>query len=398
MTNQFGLFIHWGIYALTQYQEQAMRRMEISREDYRGLKDLFNPVDYDPDAWVDLAWQAGMRYICFTAKHHDGFCMWDTQQTDYNIMQTPYGRDVLKMLAEACARRGMRLSIYYSIPDWDHPNAYNPLSSHQYPPRPTDRPDPEQYRAFLKAQITELLTGYGPIYTLFWDISPHIDDPSINAWVRRLQPGILINDRGFDRGDFSTPERHVPEGNRFERRTEACQSVGQQSWGYRQNEDYYTTRHLTGSIDKIMAMGGSYLLNVGPMPDGRIDPRSAAIIRRVSDWYNRVGEALTGTEPVPDPPEDRYGKNKFLAVRKGDTHYLHFYDGLISSGVSLCPLQRLPRNVTILNNGQSISCAVTNLPLSWSWQTLTRDEPYLHLFDLPADDFADEPIVIKIDW
>ncbi len=398
MGNKFGLFIHWGIYALTGYQEQARGRLGIPRADYRKLMHEFNPVDYNPDEWVDLAWQAGMRYICFTAKHHDGFCLWNTRYTDFNIMNTPYGRDVLKMLADACARRGMLLSLYYSIPDWNHPQAYNPASSHQCPTEPGDQPDTARYRPYVRNQLTELLPGYGPIYTLFWDIPPHIEDPSLNELARRLQPGILINDRGYDPGDFSTPERHVPEGSRFERLTEACQSVGRQSWGYRINEDYFTTGLLKRSIDKIMAMGGSYLLNVGPTGHGRIDGRSAAIIREIGSWYNRVREGLEDTQPAGGKLTDCYSDSRFIAVEKDGALYLHFHQGLDSSGATICPLTRQPRSAVVLNNGQSVTAAVTILPTCWDWQTQRGRPAYLHLFGLPAEELPGEPIVVKITW
>ena len=187
--NQFGMFIHWGFYSLTGLQEQAFARYDLPREEYEALRFRFNPVQYDPEEWVLLAKNAGMKYICFTAKHHDGFCMWDTQYTDYSIMHTPYGKDVLKMLADACQKHGMKLSLYYSNPDWHHPRGFNPHSTHQWKAVNPDSPDFGVYREYLKNQITELLTRYGPIYTLFWDIPPRIDDPSLNEYVRSLQPG-----------------------------------------------------------------------------------------------------------------------------------------------------------------------------------------------------------------
>lgn len=398
MESKFGLFVHWGLYAVTGYQEQSRARQGIPRATYRKLIDQFNPIHFDPDAWVDLAWQAGMRYICFTTKHHDGFCMWDTKYTDFNIMNTPYGRDVLRMLADACERRGMLLSLYYSIPDWNHPHAYNPASSHQCDPVEGDEPDTVLYRTYVKNQITELLTGYGRIYTLFWDIPPHIDDPSINELVRRLQPGILINDRGYDAGDFSTPERHVPDGQRFDHPTEACQSVGQQSWGYRTNEDYYSTRLIKCSIDKIMAMGGSYLLNVGPTADGRIDDRSAAIVRNVGNWYVRVRESLEGVQPGSVAMEDWYNHSTFIAVEKPGATYLHFYNGLDTSGVTLCPVSQVPKEAIVLNNGERVKTAIAPMPTAWNWQTHQSRPPYLHLFDLPIESFSQEPIVVKLVW
>ena len=237
--NKFGMFIHWGIYAATGLHEQALARYNIPHEEYDALAKSFNPTEYDPEEWVLLAKNAGMKYICFTAKHHDGFCMWNTQYTDYNVMNTPYGKDTLKMLADACEKHGMLLSLYYSNPDWHHENGYNAFSTHQWRSRYPERGDTKKYREYIKNQLRELLTGYGKIYTLFWDIPPHIQDESLNAYARSLQPEILINDRGWDKGDFSTPEREVPDGARFERMTEACQSVGEQAWGYRADEDYF---------------------------------------------------------------------------------------------------------------------------------------------------------------
>jgi len=167
MKNRFGMFIHWGIYALYADHEQVLARRNLDNAAYERRMAEFNPVRYDPEEWVKLAKDAGMRYICFTAKHHDGFCMWDTCETAYNIMNTPYGRDVLKLLSDACRKHGMALSLYYSNPDWHEPSAYNPLSTHQWKSIDPSKGDSEKYRAFVKAQLTELLTNYGPIYTLF---------------------------------------------------------------------------------------------------------------------------------------------------------------------------------------------------------------------------------------
>ena len=288
--NKFGMFIHWGFYALTGIQEQAFARMDIPREKYEALMHEFNPTEYDPEKWVLLAKEAGMEYICFTTKHHDGFCMWDTAYTDYKITNTPYGKDTLKMLADACQKHGMLLSLYYSNPDWHHPNGYNPASTHQWKAITDNGVDTETYRKYVKDQVRELLTNYGPIYTFFWDIPPKAYDPSFNELIRELQPGIYINDRGYDAGDFSTPEREYTAtgSQRFTRMTEACNSVGVQSWGYREGEDFYSLRHLTTSIDRIMAMGGSYLLNVGPDAKGVITEEYAERIRAVRIFWKIV--------------------------------------------------------------------------------------------------------------
>ncbi|MBT7164820.1 MAG: glycoside hydrolase, partial [Victivallales bacterium] len=295
---RFGLFVHWGLYAVPAWHEQIQWRRTMAKADYVKLVDQFNPTAFDPDQWLDVVEAAGMEYICFTTKHHDGFCMWDTAHTDYNIMHTPYGHDVLAMLAEACHRRGIRLCLYYSCPDWHQPNAINFGGDHQLKePNPGDQPDLLKYVAFVKSQITELCTNYGQVSAFFWDIPPKIHIPELNAALRELQPGIMINDRGFGPGDYSTPERRVPDGKAFTKPTEACQSVGRQSWGWREDEDYYSDLLLMQSLDNILAMGGNYLLNVGPKPDGTLPAESVRILGRTGDWFGRVREAFYGAEP-----------------------------------------------------------------------------------------------------
>ena len=392
MPHKFGMFVHWGIYSLTGYHEQVRWRFFTPRAEYRKLMNEFNPVKYDPDEWVRLAKDAGMEYICFTTKHHDGFCMFDTKYTDFNIMNTPYHRDVLKELSEACARGGLALSLYYSNPDWDYKYGYNSHSSHQMPEK-GDAEDIEKLKEFQRNQIRELLTNYGKIYTFFWDIQTNISDPSMNEFIRSLQPDILIDDRGWgDKGDFSTPERFVPDGHKFERMTEACQSVGEQSWGYCADEDYFTNRYLTASIDKIRAMDGSYLLNVGPMPDGRIPERSAEIVRRVGKWYNSVKEAF---DAEPYLLENR----GLVCTKRGSTLYVHIPDGLNARGLTLKPIDVLPKSVTLLNDGRSLKYSITTRPEDKGWSApdnILRCQT-LHIFDMPADEFADETMVLRIE-
>lgn len=392
MPHKFGMFVHWGIYSLTGYHEQVRWRFFTPRAEYRKLMKEFNPVKYDPDEWVRLAKDAGMEYICFTTKHHDGFCMFDTKYTDFNIMNTPYHRDVLKELSEACARGGLALSLYYSNPDWDYKYGFNSHSSHQMPEK-GDVEDIEKLKEFQRNQIRELLTNYGKIYTFFWDIPTNISDPSMNEFIRSLQPDILIDDRGWgDKGDFSTPERFVPDGHKFERMTEACQSVGEQSWGYCADEDYFTNRYLTASIDKIRAMDGSYLLNVGPMPDGRIPERSAEIVRRVGKWYNSVKEAF---DAEPYLLENR----GLVCTKRGSTLYVHIPDGLNARGLTLKPIDVLPKSVTLLNDGRSLKYSITTRPEDKGWSApdnILRRQT-LHIFDMPADEFADETMVLRIE-
>lgn len=396
--NKLGMFIHWGLYSFTGLHEQALARFNIDHSEYEALMSRFDPVAYDPEQWVLLAKKVGMKYICFTAKHHDGFCMWDTKQTDYNVMNTPYGKDVLKMLADACHKHGMLLSLYYSNPDWYHPFGYNPASSHQWKAKYKDAVDTQKYREFVKAQITELLTNYGDIYTFFWDIPPKIEDPSLNELIRKLQPNIFINDRGWSQGDFSTPERDYQEAGseRFVRMTEACNSVGQQSWGYRSNEDFYSKRYLCSAIDRYMALGANYLLNVGPDGNGVITEAYEERLMRVAEWYNRMDGCL---ECAQEDPFD-YGimRNKCIATQKNGKTYLHFYAGILSNAVALKNYPSMPKEVRLMNTGEALRYDEIYLPEFFSDKFDCFGDRCLHIFGINIDELENEPIVIEIAW
>ena len=392
------MFIHWGVYSAYALHEQALARCDIDVAEYEKNALLFNPAEYDPEAWVTLAKEAGMKYICFTAKHHDGFCMWNTKYTEYNVMNTVYGKDTLKMLADACQKHGMLLSLYYSCPDWNHPYGYNPASTHQWTAKNIGgEVKTDVYVEYVKNQITELLSNYGKIYTLFWDIPPHIDVPELNELARRLQPGILINDRGYGPGDFSTPERdYTPcDLKRYKRITEACNSVGEISWGYRAEENFHSIRYLIGSIDKIMALGGSYLLNVGPDSRGVITEEYARRIKAVGSWYNRLGGVLE----CHDADDTDYGviSNRCIINTKNGKSYFHFYDGIISSSVLLKNPKALPKSVKLLNNGADLEYKIDKLPRNFGEETILSMS-CLVIRNIPVDELANEAIVIEIEW
>ncbi|NLF19561.1 MAG: glycoside hydrolase [Lentisphaerae bacterium] len=387
--HRYGLFVHWGLYALTGWHEQVQWRHGIPKADYVRLMSQFNPVHFDPERWLDLMAEAGMQYLCITTKHHDGFCLWDSACTEYKVTRTPYGRDILAMLAEACQRRGIRLGLYYSCPDWHHPNAINLGGDHQLTePNPGDEPDLLRYVDYVRRQITELATGYGPIACFFWDIPPRLTIPDLNERLRRLQPGIMINDRGFGPGDYATPERHVPAGRRFTTPTEACQSVGRQSWGWRVDEDYYSDLFLMQSLDRILAMDGNYLLNVVPRPDGTIAEAQAAILRRIGRWFHRVREAWYGAEPAPEI----LAGDECMVTRKGHSLYLHFPTPPVSSGIVLKPLAAAPRQAVLLNTGQALRAAVEYVPSGF------RQGCFLRLAGLPVNDLAGEVPVVRLDF
>ncbi len=399
---QFGLFVHWGIYSVSGWQEQEQYRRGLSRSEYVPLMKKFNPDKFDPEEWLDIAEAAGMQYLCFTSKHIDGFCMWETAQTDYNVMNTPYQKDVLAKVAEACHRRNFPLFIYYSVPDMNCEYYPNQGRNYELPePESGDKPDVVKYLEFVKAQIRELCTNYGKIHGFWWDGGKYlgnlwdIHDESLNELVRSLQPGIIINNRGFNDGDFSTPERDyefhsdITEQRIYEQPTEACESIGRESWGYRRNEDYFSIGHLARCIDKHLAKGGNYLLNVGPRPDGLFPQQTIEILENIGKWHQKVKEAFIDAEPVSFLSDNP----KILLTRKNNILYVHLFREPECSGVILKPINMLPRRASVLNNGQQIDAAVELMP------TLFKDKKaYLHLWNIPVNQFAGEAIIIKLEF
>lgn len=393
-TKRFGMFIHWGLYSVDGFHEQAQWRQSIPSKEYEKYADIFNPKKYNPLEWVRLAKDNGVDYIVFTTKHHDGFCMWDTKYSDYKVTNTPYGRDVLRELSEACCMEGIGLSLYYSCPDWHHPNYPNTIGHHEISEvRDTDSPNEALYIEYVKNQITELLTGYGKILSFFWDISPKTRDKSLNELVRKLQPGIYINNRGYDKGDFSTPERVSADGAVFEGLTEACDSVGNESWGYRSVEDYHSTLYLTSSIDRFMAMGANYVLNVGPDGDGMIPDVSKQIFSKVGSWYKNVKEALYAT-PVKFEWASKKG---LLTTRNENILYIHFPTPPAATGLCIENITALPKKATLLNNGKELYCAMDEMPSLFDG-TKESMRSVFHLNGIPVDEFSNQAVVLKLEF
>ena len=386
---RFGMFIHFGLYSQNGWHEQEMWRKRVPKERYVSLAETFCPEKGCAEAWVKAAKAAGMQYICFTAKHHDGFCLWDTKYTEYNVMNTPYGRDLLSEVAEACHRHGLLLELYYSQPDWHYPLSVNLGGDHQLDrPNPGDTPDEEGYKEYIRNQIRELLTGYGPIAALFWDIPPTSVDPSINELARSLMPGILINDRGYDKGDYSTPERHVPDGA-FSRLTEGCQSVGAESWGYRENEDYFTAGYLCDSVDRILSRGGNYLLNVGPDGRGRIPEEALALLKKVGDFYRCAKESYGECETV--------GGRPYPITRRGNTLYVHLPASFVKTGVSLSPILAAPTRACVLGCDRAVKWELAYLPTAFRQKEPLPSET-LHVWSLPTEECSGYPMILKLEF
>ncbi len=397
---RFGLFIHWGIYAVRAWHEQEVYRRMLPRARYAAAMKLFNPAGFDPEAWLDTAQSAGMEYVCFTAKHIDGFCMWDTVLTDFKVTRTPYGKDVLALLAEACRRRAMPLCLYYAVPDMHCPHYPHTNHPYEYPaPQDDDQPDLRKYLDYVERQVTELCSNYGRLAGFWWDAnasSLNYHGAGFNEKIRRMQPGIIINNRGFDAGDFQTPEREssgmeAAAGAVYEKPIEACESIGRESWGYRANEDYFTVEYLTGNLCKHLAKGGNYLLNAGPRADGTFPPEAVEILARIGDWLRRAGrEALWQTRALPVFQSEP----AMLLTAGNNALYLNFYKGVKTSGFSLYGVGRLPRRASLLNTGLKLKTELEFMPTLYR----KRHKLALHVAGIPADALPREAVIVKLEF
>jgi|APCry1669189241_1035207.scaffolds.fasta_scaffold00541_6 alpha-L-fucosidase len=389
---RFGMFIHWGLYSIEGWHEQDQWRRKIPRINYVKLANRWNPINFNPNQWIDYAQSAGMSYLCFTTKHHDGFCLFDTKKTQFNCMNTPFGRDILRELADACHKRNFPLCIYYSIVDWNQKNYPNQGRSHELPVQEGDSPDYAKYIQFVKAQVTELCTNYGKISGFWWDMNvTKFKDTSINDLIRKLQPDAVINDRGFDSGDFGTPERDFTKDNvnilSFEKRTEACQSIGMESWGYRKDEDYYSDCFILSSVSRYLARDANYLLNIGPKPDGSFPMISIEFLKRIGTWYKAVSEAFIDTIPASYLTYNR----DILITQKGNNLYIILHAEPKGDVVNLKPLGMLPQTATLLNTDAPITCSIDTVPSEHE-----KQGKYLRLKKLPVNQFADSVLVVKL--
>lgn len=393
---RYGMFIHWGLYAIGGFHEQEQFRKNIHRNIYEKYRNHFEPKKYNPREWVQTAKERNMEYLVFTAKHQDGFCMWDTALTDFNVMHTPYGRDVLKELADVCHEENFPLMLYYCITDNHHPSYPNKGAWHELAaPLEGDKPDLKQYLEYVRAQVRELCTNYGTIHGFFWDAN-HLEycDESFNWLIRDLQPCAVVNGRGFDSGDYNNPEREYDERElqaqrRFSSPTEANQSIGMGSWGYRKEEDFYSSKFLMQSMDRIMALGGNYLLNVAPDADGELDPRYVERLKPIGSWMERVKEAFYDAVPVSDAINNR---NLYLTC-KGNDVYVHFFKDPAGTSVELAPLETEPEEVVLLNDGRKLRFGRTQGTGHW-----TSPMEYLRIHDLPVEEMYGEVMILKMHY
>ncbi len=314
---RFGMFIHWGPVSLTGEEIGWSRGAQTPIEEYDNLYKKFNPTRFNADQWVAVAKAAGMKYMVLTTKHHDGFCLWDTRQTDFNIMHSPFGRDVTKELAEACRRGGIAFGTYHSVCDWHHPDF--PLTSPGGKVK-RETSDIAAYRRYLRAQATELITKYGPLLTMWFDVPQEFDraEGSENVRLcRGLQPDILVNNRaGGGCGDYGTPEQRVG-GFDIERPWETCMTICRQ-WAWKPDDKMKTLSECLQTLIRTAGGDGNLLFNVGPMPTGEIEPRQVERLKEMGTWLAQYGRSIYGTRGGPFKPV-----RHLVSTRKDNTIYLH---------------------------------------------------------------------------
>jgi alpha-L-fucosidase len=349
---RFGMFIHWGLYAVPAGEwkgekikgigEWIMERADIPAHEYEPLAQQFNPVKFDANEFVRIAKDAGMKYIVITSKHHDGFCLWDSKVTDYDIMDaSPFKRDILKELQKACKKQGVKLCFYHSIMDWHHPDAQRPFYPN-YNDRNKTNPNFSRYvETYMKPQLKELITEYGPVGVMWFDgewikdwTEPQGKD--LYNYVMSLQPNIIINNRvgkgrkgmeGLNKGDqeysgdFGTPEQQIPATGLPGVDWESCMTMND-TWGYKSyDHNWKSSEDLIRKLVDIASKGGNFLLNVGPTAEGLIPDASVERLADIGNWMKVNSESIYGTTASP------LGKLPWgRCTAKPGKLYLHVFD------------------------------------------------------------------------
>ena len=392
---RFGMFIHFGLYStpagtwdgkpvggVGEWLLQNARIDPIAYE--KTLLPQFNPVKFDAREWARIAKDAGMGYVVITTKHHDGFALWDSAASDYDVMATPFRRDIMRELADAVRAEGLRMCWYHSIMDWHHPD-YQPRR--EWDARPVDPQSFPRYVDFMFAQLKELLTKYGDIGILWFDGEwegtwNHDWGKKTDDFVRTLQPRIIVNNRvdsgragmeGFSadehaRGDYGTPEQTIPPNGMPGKDWETCMTMND-TWGYKASDsNWKSARTMIRMLCDIASKGGNFLLNVGPKGDGTIPAESVERLRRMGAWMRVNGEAIRGTMASPFPKQFPWGRVTMRSL-KGQWQdvtrlYLHVFDwpadgtlrleGIANEGFAPKVLGADDRTPSVARNGDSL--------------------------------------------
>ncbi len=372
---KFGLFIHWGVYSVLGDAEWVMQQRRIDKQTYARLASFFNPEEFDAKEWVSLAKAAGMKYITITSRHHDGFAMFDTKQSDWDIVKrTPYKKDILRMVADECQRQGIKLFFYYSHVDWWHEDYFPRGWTGQHSGRP-DKGNWQEYLGFVNAQLTELLTNYGPVAGIWFD---GIWDRKDANWqlektyslIHSIQPGCLVGNNHHlapkEGEDFQMFEKDLPGQNLggFSAETkigslplETCETMNN-SWGFNLlDKKFKSTKDLVHYIVKAAGHGGNFLLNVGPMPNGKIQPEFVDTLKQIGKWLERNGEAIYGTRGGPLSPRS-WG----VTTQKGNRIYLHDLSG--ETHLLIPDFGKTIKRVSLLRDGTPVTFSKNGLGIS----------------------------------
>ena len=382
MDMRFGMFIHWGPIALRGTEIGWSRGADeipfltdqgeiipikasnvVTIEEYDNLYKEFNPVLFDAATWVKTAKDAGMKYLVITAKHHDGFCLWDSKYTEYDIMSTPFKKDILKELSEECQKQGVTFALYYSIADWNHPDYATRYGGDQ---RPLQDSNMSIYVQYMKNQLKELIDNYNPALIWFdggWeDAWTHEMGMDLYAYLRTFKDDILINnriDKGLNlglpvrtkyAGDYETPEQRVGAFN-LDTPWETCMTIGEQ-WAWRPNDKLKSSKESLRTLLKTVGGNGNLLYNVGPMLDGRIEQRQINLLKEIGDWLNVSGESVYATQAGPFMPTDY-----MVSTRKGNKIYLNLFSSPGNSLKLPFPKDVKVKNAYFLKNRETISVA-----------------------------------------
>ena len=374
---KFGMFIHWGIYAVpagewegkTNYAEWFQLQTKMPNAQYEKFAAQFNPTKFDAKAWAKTAKDAGMKYVVITAKHHDGFSMYDSKLTEYDIVDaTPYKKDPMKELADAVRAEGMTFCFYYSVPDWHNRNFPAKYSQRATATQPGFHGDPnpdadvEKYVEYVKGQVKELLTNYGPIGILWFDGGGSFgknNDLRIKVMhaqeiidmIHQIQPNCLVNNRLGLPGDYGTPEQKIPDG-KSSTPFEVCMTLNKH-WGYNKaDHDFKPPKEVIQKLADIASKGGNFLLNVGPTAEGEITPPSIAILSEVGKWMKTNGESIYGTSASPLDAAPKWGR--ITSKGDGKTFYFHVFDWPKEGRLTIPELASLPKRARLLDGGKKL--------------------------------------------
>ncbi len=387
---KFGMFIHWGPYAVLggTYKgekidgigEWIMDKAPIPVKEYEQIAAMeFKPFQFDADKWARLMKDAGMKYMVITSKHHDGFALWDSKVSKYDIIDfTTFHRDILKELSEACKKQGIKFGLYYSIMDWHHPQAqgnYYPKYNVKRGETRTNPEFPNYYEEYMKPQLKELIDNYDP--EILWFDGEWISDythemgQELYQYLRELKPSIIINNRvdkgrksmqGMDKddmdyaGDFGTPEQEIL-GTASELDWESCMTMNK-TWGYKSYDDEWkSTETLVHNLIDAVSKRGNYLLNVGPRPDGIIPEPSVARLNEIGDWLKTNGEAIYGTETL----QKNYKEGEYVRYTRQKGANVYY-------GISLQkPKEKMVLNMVKAEENSKIYLLGNPEPLEWNY-------------------------------